>query len=760
MIGIQLEGENDFLETAKDTSISLKLENPIFFDPDKISPGSYSLPFDIPGGDSSQINSAKLKNPDVLENNEVFVPLRASIFYDGVPFKRGKINLQEVINKKLRTYFTFGLNTISDTFKTAKLRDAISEAITINSDPVVRRVYTDAIFANIIVNNNTQVVYHQYRVAGLSSFVYYKSFPPGEISTPVPYMYKEDVAPSPFNRITEPHWVIRLVTFQYIDDFVFGPVLTPVDWTDPHTPLDVQVTQDATTLPFTIQPEISGYYEGFESWLEPYLHGTLPITDPKKYLRFPTIAATKLNEYREGKLVNHSDGHGSIVYNTPEQRYYEGVPNPGNINSIQPFINLRGVLVKIAEHFDFEYEGDFWEDERLDYTLVWNTTALDLPQQYVQNQYFCFWRREFNLNELVPDITVVEFFKLLQSVDSFNLAVYYNERTRKVRLKYRENIVTSIAYNDITSKASPIKSIIPVALSPGNAIKSLTATYKSINLSALNVAIDPINTLITNETSPGADNGSIEVATFRSIDLYEFSINGGSWQDSNVFSGLTTGIYIIKARLEADPTFEDESPFSLNHGDTNFDFNTVVTGESSPGAADGSITVNTDDDWTDHTYSKDGGATWQSPFNFINLSPGVYYVAVRDENNNAIVRAVSVDENYSVTDITTGVPEFDYTQSDSFDLQVLKYEGLNTLDSYTYPFISLYVFPTSPIWDKMSERMLSVKLDLSLDLIDILNLDWELKRRFDRTNFLYKSLDLKLTNTGIKVIQVELYTLR
>jgi hypothetical protein len=146
MIGIQLEGDNEFLKTNRDTSISMRLENPIFFTADKISPGSYSLPFDLPNE-----NFEKLKNPQVIENSEDFIVERAALFFDGQPLKRGNINAS-TITDKISTFFTFGLSTISDEFKTAKLRDVVSDIITISSAPVVRKVHTNCLQINIIVN--------------------------------------------------------------------------------------------------------------------------------------------------------------------------------------------------------------------------------------------------------------------------------------------------------------------------------------------------------------------------------------------------------------------------------------------------------------------------------------------------------------------------------------------------------------------------------------------------------------------------------
>ena len=141
MIGIQLDGDREFLDLYPDTSIRLRLENPLLSGAEKLSPGSFSLPFDLPTGDDSPRNSSKLKNPNVIENNESFVLQKANLFFDGVPFKRGNLKAQIGTDKNASSYFTFGLNTISPGFKNAKLRDVVNEEIAISTRPIIKRMF-------------------------------------------------------------------------------------------------------------------------------------------------------------------------------------------------------------------------------------------------------------------------------------------------------------------------------------------------------------------------------------------------------------------------------------------------------------------------------------------------------------------------------------------------------------------------------------------------------------------------------------------
>ena len=56
------------------------------------------------------------------------------------------------------------------------------------------------------------------------------------------------------------------------------------------------------------------------------------------------------------------------------------------------------------------------------------------------------------------------------------------------------------------------------------------------------------NYIVINETCPTCSNGSITVMASGGTPAYEYSLNGGPWQPSNVFSGLSAGTYTITVR--------------------------------------------------------------------------------------------------------------------------------------------------------------------------------------------------------------------
>jgi hypothetical protein len=156
------------------------------------------------------------------------------------------------------------------------------------------------------------------------------------------------------------------------------------------------------------------------------------------------------------------------------------------------------------------------------------------------------------------------------------------------------------------------------------------------------IDIDEDATIVTNETAPGANNGSIEMVATGSP-TYEFSKDGAIWQLSHQFMGLTTGIYLIRMRRQELTTCNREYPFAVNHGAVAFTFTTVVTHESISGVHDGAIAITVDGSGGPFTFSKDAGATWQGGNLFTDLAPGTYYIAVRDASLNSIVAVVTVN---------------------------------------------------------------------------------------------------------------------
>ncbi len=140
LIGIKLDEADEYLDITNDTTIELTLENPLLGDAEKLSPGSYSMPFNLPAGDASPKNARLLKNPDVIENADTYVANIASLFFDDQLLKRGTLKNNNTADK-LSCYFLFGLNSLSAELKTAKLKDIVRETLVIDASNFVKKVY-------------------------------------------------------------------------------------------------------------------------------------------------------------------------------------------------------------------------------------------------------------------------------------------------------------------------------------------------------------------------------------------------------------------------------------------------------------------------------------------------------------------------------------------------------------------------------------------------------------------------------------------
>ena len=451
MIGVKLEGFNKHLQLKRDTTISVKLENPIFGDGDNLSPGSYSLPFDVPGGDESPENAAMLKNPDVLENAESYAISKALLEVSEdenlIPFKSGELRVRSSIDNNINTNFNFGITSISPEFKTAKLRDILNENVVISASAVNKKIYAkpkDANSYSIEVNGKVYTGSYFTIQAAINADAELME----DTLEYVPFSNVETTAPSP-KGLSAPYLIIRMAQ-------IFSDMITPPNYsTDPFIPLVVKRPAD-TTDPldaYQYEGDLGTYYDGFDSFMAGYINGSYPTSK----IRFPlTFNLDTFNTVAEGdkpqkwtEFVNAVDS-GGLVKNDPNAAIFK------NTNSLQPYIRLQYVLDRISTVFNLEYEGNFYTNSDIMERLLDNSELLDYPLEFVKGQKFIFWKRSFNLANLVPDLTVVDFLKAIAS--RYNLAVYVNELTGKLRMTFREPLVKSYVYEDITAMASPIKS--------------------------------------------------------------------------------------------------------------------------------------------------------------------------------------------------------------------------------------------------------------------------------------------------------------
>ncbi|GIV22860.1 MAG: hypothetical protein KatS3mg025_0519 [Bacteroidia bacterium] len=147
----------------------------------------------------------------------------------------------------------------------------------------------------------------------------------------------------------------------------------------------------------------------------------------------------------------------------------------------------------------------------------------------------------------------------------------------------------------------------------------------------------------------GGSDGSITVNVVAGSGTapYEYSLNGGPYQASPTFTGLSAGSYTVTVRdangctISQVVTVGQPTGLALNAP-------TVVDVRCN-GGSDGSITVNVvaGSGTAPYEYSLNGGPYQASP-TFTGLSAGSYTVTVRDANGCTISQVVTVGQPYGV----------------------------------------------------------------------------------------------------------------
>lgn len=454
MIGIEVNGE--FLDLYPTTRINLKLFNPIFGD-NNIIPGSYTIPFDIPGGDSSPKNARILKNPDVIENPESRTNHIATLYIDGVKYKKGQLSTVKAGNKQINCKFTFGIATISEDIKTIKITEICDEEIVMASNSFTKQIYLECLVvpnaadpstaSSITVNG---VVYQatDQSIGGVvkinEDFIAVSGGGADIATTNKAFVIAIN------NNTDDP----RVAAANSGSGFTIQPFYSPGE-------LESVLTADFPSEQSTHWSINASTFEAaYNDNVITFLNNYLTETPSDDRIRFPMKRNLSLYDderikHRLGffnfNLINYNYG-GAYVLNKVKDTSNSNL-RPFNRTSIAPAVTLKWVLETIATHFGISYEGDFFDDPDYPKIVFEHSNTLDIRMPFIGSVDWLATRRAFNVNEFIPDLTVTELFKSIQSC--FNLAVYLNEKTGQLRFQKRESILAALTSENITSLCSP-----------------------------------------------------------------------------------------------------------------------------------------------------------------------------------------------------------------------------------------------------------------------------------------------------------------
>jgi hypothetical protein len=452
-IGVKIN--DDFVEVFPNTSISIRLASPLFTT-DNIIPGEFSFPFEVPGGDLSPRNAKTFNNPDVVENIEAFRRIEASLYYMGVPFKKGKLSITAINGRdKYSMNYIFGMSTLSDEFKTKKLPDLVGNPqINIWYDELTKMIYVKPAPGaptpyKLMVNgqrmeaNTLDGLRAQINISFSDQLKVLSAYVAAGPNTPL------GVAP-PYLRIF-PHDPANIFA-DYTHTESFPLWVAPVEDTDEEKANWYVEAYDQTD-----------YHDRVKDSLADFL--TAGPFNPA--VRFPFCWNEKTYDNEQDAIqpnycVNGQAG-GDIVTNDANWGVTNSKPfEISNQNTIQPFMRVKYILDRMAEYFNFEWEGDFYTDEKTGRMLLWNTFQFSFALNYIGTKKYIFFKKSFEYKDLVPDVSCIDFLKALGS--RYNLAIYLNQRTGKMRIQKRKTIWSTLSYQDITGMSSPIKSIKPQQL--------------------------------------------------------------------------------------------------------------------------------------------------------------------------------------------------------------------------------------------------------------------------------------------------------
>lgn len=174
------------------------------------------------------------------------------------------------------------------------------------------------------------------------------------------------------------------------------------------------------------------------------------------------------------------------------------------------------------------------------------------------------------------------------------------------------------------------------------------------------------STTPVNPTVCDSSNGSITINATGGTGTLNYSIDGGAtFQASNTFSALDTGVYNIVVRDAAGCTSTTTVPLTCSCTAPTVPAPTKI--DATCGNNNGKIFVTgVTGGITPYMYSNDNGVTFQAADSFVNLAPGTYSIVVKEAGNClSTPQSVTIFPNNGPTSVSAvGTPPSSCTVND------------------------------------------------------------------------------------------------
>ena len=175
---------------------------------------------------------------------------------------------------------------------------------------------------------------------------------------------------------------------------------------------------------------------------------------------------------------------------------------------------------------------------------------------------------------------------------------------------------------------------------------SLTTTIQGWNAvctrtfsNTLSVGLAVSATSIVNPTCFNAATGSMTAVGTLGSAPYSYNLNGGAWQSSANFTGLTAGVYTLNVKDSEGCTAS--TPFTITQP-ASILLNTIPTTNATCGQANGAFTAVATGGVAPLQYSLNSG-TFVSSGAFLNLIAGTYQLTVKDANGCTVNTSVFIN---------------------------------------------------------------------------------------------------------------------